>query len=283
MDAVVARASPDEFENAGPWVDGAIPSKEALHGDVEAFVLYLNKDTFVGPMGKQLAEEVRCARANKMPILMLHENDPEHGGCAFDEFFITTPQQLIQAGLFKQLALALQPPPFQAASAALIARALGAVDLGGPSAIASLRGSTRRVRKMLSSSSLQLGSDHLGATSMDAYKAGEPKADQPSADGSEAGESKASESKADGSPPARSTLVASSVTITTSDDDSGDDRSTALQVSAARSTLRAAAVTLTTGDDVSGDDGSGLSPILNVSTRVTGKEVQPKSNDNLRI
>jgi len=112
---------------------------------------------------------------------------------------------------------------------------------------------------------MHLKSDHLGPTSLDAFKA-----DKPKAVGSEAVESRSPDGQ-DESTPARSKLVASSVTITTSDDDSDDDSSPVLQVSAARSTLRAAAVTMTTDDD-----GSGISPILNVSTRVTGKEVKLK-------
>ena len=240
-------------------------TKEALHGNVSAFVLYLNEDTFVGPRGLELAQEVRCARANKMPIIMLHENDPEQGGCAFDKFFVSTPQDLIQEGIFKQLALALQPPPFRSASAALVARALGAVDLGTRTSTIVSNITVTSLKRSLSSSSTHLKSDHLGPTSLDAFKA-----DKPKAVGSEAVESRSPDGQ-DESTPARSKLVASSVTITTSDDDSDDDSSPVLQVSAARSTLRAAAVTMTTDDD-----GSGLSPILNVSTRVTGKDVKLK-------
>ena len=38
------------------------------------FLLYLNFDSFLGDVGKQLAEELRCARAAQFPIVMAHEN-----------------------------------------------------------------------------------------------------------------------------------------------------------------------------------------------------------------
>ena len=48
------------------------------------FVLYLNHDTFVGEDGVQLAKEVRCAMASKLPIVMAHENDIHRRGCEFE-------------------------------------------------------------------------------------------------------------------------------------------------------------------------------------------------------
>ena len=55
-------------------------------------LLYLNNDTFVGPEGEALADEVRAALKVDMPLLMLHENDEANGGCPFARFFETTPQ-----------------------------------------------------------------------------------------------------------------------------------------------------------------------------------------------
>ena len=44
-------------------------------------ILYLNDQTFVGEAGERLADEVRNARKAGTPIVMLHQNDPEDGGC----------------------------------------------------------------------------------------------------------------------------------------------------------------------------------------------------------
>ena len=57
---------------------------------------------------------------------MLHENDMDNGGCEFGRFFETTPQDLIQDGLYKALALAAYPGAFWPVSVALVAQALGA-------------------------------------------------------------------------------------------------------------------------------------------------------------
>jgi len=65
-----------------------------------------------------------------MPIVMVHENDMEHGGCEFARFFQTTPRDLIQGGLYSALAFALYPGPYLPVSVALVAGALGATALG---------------------------------------------------------------------------------------------------------------------------------------------------------
>ena len=50
-------------------------------------LLYLDSDTFVGEIGQRLAHEVRQARMNGLPIILMHEVDTEqHRGCAFDRF-----------------------------------------------------------------------------------------------------------------------------------------------------------------------------------------------------
>ena len=41
----------------------------------------------------RLVEQVQAARADKLPIVMAHENDPEKGGVPFSRFFETTPQE----------------------------------------------------------------------------------------------------------------------------------------------------------------------------------------------
>ena len=49
-----------------------------------AVFLYLNQNTFVGELGQQLAEDVRHVRDRGIEIVLIHENDPERGGCFFE-------------------------------------------------------------------------------------------------------------------------------------------------------------------------------------------------------
>ena len=96
-------------------------------------LLYLCQQTYLGRPGELLAAELREARAAGVATVMLHENDPAHGGCEFARFFETTPGDLIADGLYKALALALYPGAFWPVSVALVAKALGAraVSRGG--------------------------------------------------------------------------------------------------------------------------------------------------------
>ena len=68
-------------------------------------LLYLNNQSFVGDAGKALADELRRLRSGggastsrasrltgaskSLPIVMVHENDPERGACEFRTFFQT--------------------------------------------------------------------------------------------------------------------------------------------------------------------------------------------------
>ena len=89
------------------------------------FLLYLSHATFVGEPGEGLAEEVRKARKSGFPMVLLHENDMDNGGCEFSRFFETTPQDLIADGLYSALATAFYPEPFQSVSIALIGGLIG--------------------------------------------------------------------------------------------------------------------------------------------------------------
>ena len=61
-------------------------------GDATHMLLYLNEDSFVSD--ERLAEQVKQARQDRLPIVMAHENDLNLGGCPFSRFFETTPQEL---------------------------------------------------------------------------------------------------------------------------------------------------------------------------------------------
>jgi len=81
-------------------------------------LLYLNANTWSGERGVRLAEQVKQARADKLTIVMAHENDPTRDGCAFDCMFQTTPQELIAGldghpGLYKALATSFFPGAFR--------------------------------------------------------------------------------------------------------------------------------------------------------------------------
>ena len=76
-----------------------------------------------------LAREVSKARAAGLPVVLVHENDGARDGCAFDMLFQTTPQELIDGGLYNTLAV-----PFMSGDAhrklsrALLAKELGAQE-----------------------------------------------------------------------------------------------------------------------------------------------------------
>ena len=141
------------------------PNAKALEGNQQlvAMLLYLNKDTWVEPnQGKLLERDVRLTnnftrgfahglgnglarmgsnltegigkaassadgkKQEEVKLIMVHENDPRRGGCEFGAFFGTTPQELVNEGIYKEIAIALHIEPHRAVSIALVAQALGA-------------------------------------------------------------------------------------------------------------------------------------------------------------
>ena len=88
-------------------------------------MLYLAEQTWVGEPGEHLANEVRRARIIGLPVVMLHENDMDNGGC---EFAVSSQrrQGLDQGRLYRALALAFYPGAFRPVSISLVACALGA-------------------------------------------------------------------------------------------------------------------------------------------------------------
>ena len=78
-------------------------------------------------MGSSLEQRgAGAASTNKIRIVLVHESDPAKGGCEFGTFFGTTPQGLVEEGIYKEIAIALHTPPHRAVSLALVAQALGA-------------------------------------------------------------------------------------------------------------------------------------------------------------
>ena len=72
------------------------------NGESAVMLLYLNKDTWV-EQGEVLERDVRAARQLQadLKVIVVHENDKEKGGCEFGDFFGTTPQELIDDGIYR--------------------------------------------------------------------------------------------------------------------------------------------------------------------------------------
>ena len=105
------------------------PDMRELQADgASAFLLlYLNKETWV-EHGNALENDVRASRAAGLKIVLVHENDTSKGGCEFGHFFATTPEELINDGLYKDIAIALHTPPHRAIGLAILAQAVGATS-----------------------------------------------------------------------------------------------------------------------------------------------------------
>ena len=75
-----------------------------------------------------LAEQVRAARRDGVRVFMLHETSPERNGCSeFAHFFQTTPQDLVDGGLFETLAIGMAAEPnLRKVSLGIAAKTLGA-------------------------------------------------------------------------------------------------------------------------------------------------------------
>ena len=103
-------------------------------------------------MGSSLDERgAGTASADKIRIVLVHEADPAKGGCEFGTFFGTTPQELIDEGIYKEIAIALHTPPHRDVSLALVAQALGATTDAARQA--ARRGSANRSSSASASSS----------------------------------------------------------------------------------------------------------------------------------
>ena len=103
-----------------------------------AMLLYLNEQTFVGAMGDALAQQVRETRAAGIGIVLAHENDVSKGGGPFARLFQTTPKDLVDDGLYHDIAIALYDGPHRAIGVAMLGQALGARSQVGSSRLAKL-------------------------------------------------------------------------------------------------------------------------------------------------
>ena len=91
------------------------------------WVLFLSNSTFVDEAGLKLAEEIHTAMIYGIRPVLVYSSD---GDAEFQDIISASPQKLVQAGLFKKLAIEYLAEPHRTISIRLIAKALGA-QLGG--------------------------------------------------------------------------------------------------------------------------------------------------------
>jgi len=150
---VVRSASASVTERGLPLALTSAKEKEKVF-----LLLYLNHKTFVGEPGVRLASQIRAVLEHKRSsILLLHENEEAHGGCEFGRFFEVTPEDLIAANLYGQIAIAfhgardLDSPsltsPFRQVSYALTAQKMGAIRRKNAHRMRSFRTMPRFVTK----------------------------------------------------------------------------------------------------------------------------------------
>ena len=141
------------WADQGSWADqGAM-----LETDVRATNNFTQKRESLGESGRLSGSERESDPEGKIKILLLHECDEVKDGCEFGTFLRTTPQPLIDEGIFNDIAIALHTPPHRAVSLALVAQALGATKATAPSLLRPrstnyLSASARGSRKSLTSS-----------------------------------------------------------------------------------------------------------------------------------
>ena len=107
----------------------SLRSEDGKKAKATHLLLYLNDQTYGGEAGERLADELRLVReeGSDISVCMVHENDEVRGGCTFAAFFDgRTPQDLMQDGLYKALAIALYVEEFWPVSVALVAKEMGA-------------------------------------------------------------------------------------------------------------------------------------------------------------
>ena len=132
-----------------------LPAEEAGRSagapTADVMLLYLNAKTYIGEAGARFAEEVRRARKASMRLLMIHELEPTLDGYPeFGKFFQTTPADLINDGLYGQLAIAFQP----AGPHRLVSMSLAWKELGGKDA--------KQIMQRAATATIGLGSKSTG-------------------------------------------------------------------------------------------------------------------------
>jgi len=114
-----------------------VQSPQRGHGDSTASVrgggathchmlVYLSAETFGNEAHSDaLAADIRNAMASGVPMLVIHEREPERGAMAFDHFNMITPEDLVRRGLYRKLAT-----PWFDGRHAQVSRAVAAMAMG---------------------------------------------------------------------------------------------------------------------------------------------------------
>lgn len=95
-------------------------------------LLLVNKLTWVGEAGQKLQNEVRAMMAANLPIMLMHEVDPERNGCEFGLMFASdrTPKDLIDNKLYAAIAAPFHSGGHRQVSYALALRnTMGAAEV----------------------------------------------------------------------------------------------------------------------------------------------------------
>ena len=108
----------------GDALELELPEPDDSDPEAAQFILYLNSETFTGDVGKRFGEQVRGLLAAKVPYFMIHENDPSRNGCEFGLFFSTTPQDLINNGIYGPLAITYSWGPHREVSLGISAKVM---------------------------------------------------------------------------------------------------------------------------------------------------------------
>ena len=108
----------------GDALELELPAPDEADPEPAQFILYLNSETFTGEVGQRFGEQVRGLLAAKVPYFMIHENDPSRNGCEFGHFFSTTPQDLIENGIYGPLAITYSWGPHREVSLGISAKVM---------------------------------------------------------------------------------------------------------------------------------------------------------------
>jgi len=95
--------------------------------EVTHMILLLNDSTFSGVGNSDLTSEIKLAQQHGIEITLAHENDPARDGCDFNRFFVTTPPELINSGLYSKLAIPCHKEPYRQISLSMVAKAIGCI------------------------------------------------------------------------------------------------------------------------------------------------------------
>ena len=154
--AVLGLSATDRPPDGCAAIELELPAWDEASPKATHFLLYLSDETFVGDAGRQFADQMRVVKARDIPYLMIHENDPARHGCEFGHFFSTTPQDLIENGIYGPLAITFSWGAHRQVSLVLAAKVLGAEGKQNRNKLGALQRSTMQALSQKSQISANL-------------------------------------------------------------------------------------------------------------------------------